>query len=235
MSRSTRINDLHGRAMRLAAKLDRQLPRANPANLNHPSGVPQRSEHRNPSVSDNANNRSHVTILQGIYRRKDEQPPRNVDNNGRAKLQQQPRVLRRVMDTSATSAELKKSQIELAADLRRAHLKPAKLVLDRRVEIRRIECYDEDMNGPYNFRKLLKPAEYLPTETLRKRKGGLVVVPNGNVNVIASHKVGEMMMMMKHVKRRAPCAPAAAVPRPHPHPRPRPPLQTRDVNGGRLA
>ncbi|GLH16633.1 Myosin-VIIa [Gryllus bimaculatus] len=30
---------------------------------------------------------------------------------------------------------------------------------------------DSDLNGPYNFRQLLRPTEHLPTESLRKRKG----------------------------------------------------------------
>ncbi|XP_046413203.1 myosin-IIIb-like isoform X2 [Neodiprion fabricii] len=57
---------------------------------------------------------------------------------------------------------------------------------------------NEDMNGPYNFRQLLRPAEYLPTESLRKRKGGF------SVNGIS---IPKQAPPEKHVKRRAPLAP----------------------------
>lgn len=36
------------------------------------------------------------------------------------------------------------------------------------------EADDIDLNGPYNFRQLLRPTEHLPTESLRKRKGILM-------------------------------------------------------------
>ena len=57
----------------------------------------------------------------------------------------------------------------------------------------------EDINGPYNFRKLLRPAGYLPTESLRKRKGGGLAC---NGAPVVKDKVPG-----KHVKRRAPLAP----------------------------
>jgi hypothetical protein len=46
---------------------------------------------------------------------------------------------------------------------------------------------DADLNGPYNFRQLLRPTEHLPTESLRKRKGILAgerpVVTNTSINL----------------------------------------------------
>lgn len=71
-------------------------------------------------------------------------------------------------------------------------------VVQKRQENFRVEYDPEDINGPYNFRQLLRPAEYLPTESLRKRKGGLAC----NGAPVPRDKVPE-----KHVKRRAPLAP----------------------------
>nr|XP_012145788.1 PREDICTED: myosin-IIIb isoform X2 [Megachile rotundata] len=65
-------------------------------------------------------------------------------------------------------------------------------------EIFKVDYDPEDINGPYNFRQLLRPAEYLPTESLRKRKGGIAC----NGVSVAKDKLPE-----KHVKRRAPSAP----------------------------
>lgn len=45
------------------------------------------------------------------------------------------------------------------------------------------EINDNEINGPYNFRQLLRPTEHAPTESLRKRKG---VVP-GEVKPPVSH------------------------------------------------
>lgn len=66
-------------------------------------------------------------------------------------------------------------------------------------EKKKIDYDTEDTDGPYNFRKLLRPAEYLPTESLRKRKGGLMAVNGGQI--VRDRAAG------KHVKRRAPLAP----------------------------
>ncbi|XP_017761248.1 PREDICTED: myosin-IIIb-like isoform X2 [Eufriesea mexicana] len=91
--------------------------------------------------------------------------------------------------------ELGKDTFGIPVNLRQI-LKPT--VVQKRQEILKVDYDPEDINGPYNFRQLLRPAEYLPTESLRKRKGGLAC--NG---VSASKdKVPE-----KHVKRRAPLAP----------------------------
>ncbi|XP_043501353.1 uncharacterized protein LOC122523573 [Polistes fuscatus] len=73
-------------------------------------------------------------------------------------------------------------------------------VVEKRQENRRVEYDAEDINGPYNFRQLLRPAEYLPTESLRKRKGGGMAC--NNVAAISKDKLPE-----KHVKRKAPLAP----------------------------
>lgn len=75
-------------------------------------------------------------------------------------------------------------------------LRPA--AVQKRQEIFKVNYDPEDINGPYNFRQLLRPAEYLPTESLRKRKGSLAC----NGVTPSKDKVPE-----KHVKRRAPLAP----------------------------
>ncbi|XP_017794743.1 PREDICTED: myosin-IIIb-like isoform X2 [Habropoda laboriosa] len=91
--------------------------------------------------------------------------------------------------------EIGKDTFGIPTDLRQV-LKPT--VVQKRHEIFKVDYDPEDINGPYNFRQLLRPAEYLPTESLRKRKGSLAC--NG---VSASKdKVPE-----RHVKRRAPLAP----------------------------
>lgn len=91
--------------------------------------------------------------------------------------------------------ELGKAAFVIQSDVRQI-LRPT--AIQKRQEIFKVDYDPEDINGPYNFRQLLRPAEYLPTESLRKRKGGLAC--NG---VSASKdKVPE-----KHVKRRAPLAP----------------------------
>lgn len=71
-------------------------------------------------------------------------------------------------------------------------------VTQNRQENKNVEYDIEDLHGPYNFRQLLRPAEYLPTESLRKRKGGLTC----NEVQIPKDKVPQ-----KHVKRRAPLPP----------------------------
>lgn len=71
-------------------------------------------------------------------------------------------------------------------------------VIEKRQERAKTEYDTEDINGPYNFRQLLRPTEYLPTESLRKRKGGIV----SNEVPLPKDKILE-----KHVKRRAPLAP----------------------------
>ncbi|KAL6425676.1 hypothetical protein ACFW04_009644 [Cataglyphis niger] len=97
---------------------------------------------------------------------------------------------------STDQEQLQRDNFHIAANLRQL-LRPT--VIEKRQEIAKVEYDDEDINGPYNFRQLLRPTEYLPTESLRKRKGGLV--SNGGVP-LPKDKVPE-----KHVKRRAPLAP----------------------------
>ncbi|XP_076621103.1 myosin-IIIb isoform X1 [Colletes latitarsis] len=91
--------------------------------------------------------------------------------------------------------ELGKDTFGIPGDLRQL-LRPT--VVQKRQEIIKVDYDPEDINGPYNFRQLLRPAEYLPTESLRKRKGGLAC----NGVPVSKDKIPE-----KHVKRRAPLAP----------------------------
>ncbi|CAL7948662.1 unnamed protein product [Xylocopa violacea] len=91
--------------------------------------------------------------------------------------------------------ELAKDALGIPDDLRQV-LRPS--AVQKRQEIIKVNYDPEDINGPYNFRQLLRPAEYLPTESLRKRKGGLAC----NGVSVSKDKVPE-----KHVKRRAPLAP----------------------------
>lgn len=91
--------------------------------------------------------------------------------------------------------ELGKDKYGIPVDLKQI-LRPA--AVQKRQEIFKVNYDPEDINGPYNFRQLLRPAEYLPTESLRKRKGGLAC----NGVTPSKDKVPE-----KHVKRRAPLAP----------------------------
>ncbi|XP_033323906.2 myosin-IIIb isoform X1 [Megalopta genalis] len=92
--------------------------------------------------------------------------------------------------------ELGKDPYGIPVDLRQL-LRPT--VVQKRQETIKVDYDSEDLNGPYNFRQLLRPAEYLPTESLRKRKGGQAC----NGVPVSKDKVPE-----KHVKRRAPLAPS---------------------------
>ncbi|XP_032682960.1 myosin-IIIb-like isoform X2 [Odontomachus brunneus] len=107
--------------------------------------------------------------------------------------------INRLSDANDKPAEHKQLQKEdtfnIAANLRQL-LRPT--VIEKRQEISKVEYDAEDINGPYNFRQLLRPTGYLPTESLRKRKGELV----SNRVPLPKDKVPE-----KHVKRRAPLAP----------------------------
>ncbi|XP_014227640.1 myosin-IIIb-like isoform X2 [Trichogramma pretiosum] len=67
----------------------------------------------------------------------------------------------------------------------------------RKVNAIQVQQDSEDINGPYNFRKLLRPARYLPTESLRKRKGASDGLP----------VVKDKLVAGKPIKRRAPLAP----------------------------
>ncbi|XP_076174415.1 myosin-IIIb isoform X2 [Ptiloglossa arizonensis] len=91
--------------------------------------------------------------------------------------------------------ELGKDTFGIPGDLRQL-LRPT--VVQKRQEIIKVDYDPEDINGPYNFRQFLRPAEYLPTESLRKRKGGLA----SNGVAVSKDRIPE-----KHVKRRAPLAP----------------------------
>lgn len=101
--------------------------------------------------------------------------------------------INRLANGKATNQEELQNDTFIATNLRQL-LRPA--VIEKRQES--VEYDTEDINGPYNFRQLLRPTEYLPTESLRKRKGGIV----SNGVPLPKDKVPE-----KHVKRRAPLAP----------------------------
>lgn len=91
--------------------------------------------------------------------------------------------------------DLGKDTFGIPVDLRQL-LRPT--VVQKQPEVIKVDYDPEDLNGPYNFRQLLRPAEYLPTESLRKRKGGQA----SNGVPVSKDKIPE-----KHVKRRAPLAP----------------------------
>lgn len=125
----------------------------------------------------------------------------NLEKNRQCVVDGKNGVNRLVVSQTAVNGRLgvKKEQgkdaFGIPADLRQL-LKPT--VIQKRPEIIKVDYDPEDINGPYNFRQLLRPAEYLPTESLRKRKGGLAC----NEVQASKDKVPE-----KHVKRRAPLAP----------------------------
>ena len=104
--------------------------------------------------------------------------------------------LNRLANGKATNQEqFQNDTFNITTNLRQL-LRPT--VIEKRQESAKAEYDTEDINGPYNFRQLLRPTEYLPTESLRKRKGGTV----SNGVSLPKDKVPE-----KHVKRRAPLAP----------------------------
>ncbi|KAL0100749.1 hypothetical protein PUN28_019257 [Cardiocondyla obscurior] len=96
---------------------------------------------------------------------------------------------------ATNQGQLQNDTFNITTNLRQL-LRPT--VIEKRQESAKAEYDTEDINGPYNFRQLLRPTEHLPTESLRKRKGGIVSseVP------LPKDKIPE-----KHVKRRAPLAP----------------------------
>lgn len=117
-------------------------------------------------------------------------PTKNHENNVDHK-----NGINRLTNGKSDQEQLQKDNFHTAANLRQL-LRPT--VIEKRQESAKVEYDAEDINGPYNFRQLLRPTEYLPTESLRKRKGGLV----SNGVPLPKDKVPE-----KHVKRRAPLAP----------------------------
>lgn len=106
--------------------------------------------------------------------------------------------INRLADKNGKSTDEKQHQkdnFNIAVNPRQ-FLRPTKI--EKRQESAKVECETEDINGPYNFRKFLRPTTYLPTESLRKRKSRLV----SNGVPLPKDKVPE-----KHMKRRAPLAP----------------------------
>lgn len=116
-------------------------------------------------------------------------PTKNHQNN----VDRKNGINRLANGKSTDQKQLQKDNFNIAANLRQL-LRPT--VIEKRQENTKVDT--EDINGPYNFRQLLRPTGYLPTESLRKRKGGLV----SNGVPLPKDKVPE-----KHVKRRAPLAP----------------------------
>lgn len=145
----------------------------------------EQSELNNDLVNNKEKTSDQSTHKQNGYLMKNHQ--NNVDHkNG----------INRLANGKVTDQEqLQKDTFNIATNLRQL-LRPT--VIEKRQESDKNEYDTEDINGPYNFRQLLRPTEYLPTESLRKRKGGIV----SNGVPLPKDKVPE-----KHVKRRAPLAP----------------------------
>ncbi|XP_031788630.1 myosin-IIIb isoform X2 [Nasonia vitripennis] len=151
------------------------------------------------SQENNKNNSNHNNNNNKINNNKI-----NNNNGFPEKNRQKPVVARNLVNSRPTLAVKSINEtMGITPDLRKL-LRPTvtKINEDKRkpspVQQQQQPHDGEDINGPYNFRKLLRPAEYLPTESLRKRKGGLAC----NGAPIAKDKVPG-----KHVKRRAPLAP----------------------------
>ncbi|KAI4486879.1 hypothetical protein M0802_012249 [Mischocyttarus mexicanus] len=146
----------------------------------------------NNNIINNNNNKNHKNM-------------NNINNNNNNNNNQVKNGLDRfVVNQNAMNGrilfrkDLWKNGFGVQVDVRHL-LRPT--VVEKRQENRLVEYDAEDINGPYNFRQLLRPAEYLPTESLRKRKGGAGIACN-NVAAISKDKLPE-----KHVKRKAPLAP----------------------------
>ncbi|XP_028046513.1 myosin-IIIb isoform X2 [Monomorium pharaonis] len=136
------------------------------------------------------NNKSEKTSDQSNHKKS--YPIKNHQNNVAHK-----NGINRLANGKTTEQEqLQHDNFNVTTNLRQL-LRPT--VIEKRQESAKAEYDTEDINGPYNFRQLLRPTEYLPTESLRKRKGGIV----SNGVPLPKDKVPE-----KHVKRRAPLAPA---------------------------
>lgn len=117
------------------------------------------------------------------------------------KIRQRPIIARNLVNSRpAVPVKSISDTIGITPDLRKL-LRPTKIIEDKRKSNVVQQQQNDDINGPYNFRKLLRPAEYLPTESLRKRKGGVAC----NGPPIAKDRASG-----KHVKRRAPLAPNAS-------------------------
>ena len=124
----------------------------------------------------------------------------NINNGILDKTRQQrPLMQRNIVNGRPKVKSINDTTIGITPDLRK-FLRPTvtKINQDDKKKINQNQD-NEDTNGPYNFRKLLKPAGYLPTESLRKRKGAMM---SNGASPPAKEKV-----CGKPVKRRAPLAP----------------------------
>jgi len=147
----------------------------------------QQSELNNNLVNNKSEKRSNR-----LNHKQNDYPVKNHENNVDYKND-----INRLANGKATNQkQLQKDIFNTTTNLRQL-LRPT--VIEKRQESAKTEYDTEDINGPYNFRQLLRPTEYLPTESLRKRKGGIV---SNNGVLLPKDKIPE-----KHVKRRAPLAP----------------------------
>lgn len=157
---------------------------------------PKQEPKRQPVLSNGFRNNLNDSKCVGVPKQNsDLEKKRPVEPDGKNVMN------RRFIDHDAVNGrlgakkDLGKDTFGIPVDLRQL-LRPT--VVQKRPEVVKVDYDPEDLNGPYNFRQLLRPAEYLPTESLRKRKGGQA----SNGVPVSKDKVPE-----KHVKRRAPLAP----------------------------
>lgn len=149
------------------------------------------SNNEQPKITNGLkNNKSEQPAYQSSHKQNN-YPIKNYQNN----VDQKNGINRLTNEKPTVEEQLQKDTFNIAINLRQL-LRPT--VIEKRQENTKVEYDTEDINGPYNFRQLLRPTGYLPTESLRKRKGGLV----SNGVPLPKDKVPE-----KHVKRRAPLAP----------------------------
>ncbi|XP_067212786.1 myosin-IIIb-like isoform X3 [Linepithema humile] len=149
------------------------------------------SNNEQPKITNGLkNNKSEQPVYRSSHKQND-YPIKNHQNN----VDHKNGINRLTNEKSTDEEQLQKDTFNIAVNLRQL-LRPT--VIEKRQESAKVEYDAEDINGPYNFRQLLRPTGYLPTESLRKRKGGLV----SNGVPLPKDKVPE-----KHVKRRAPLAP----------------------------
>lgn len=85
--------------------------------------------------------------------------------------------------------------IRITSDFRK-NLRPTiTKICEEKNKLNEVQQDVEDINGPYNFRKFLRPSQYLPTESLRKSK---------NRQACIDHVIVKENFFGKSVKRRAP-------------------------------
>lgn len=148
------------------------------------------SHNEQPKITNGLQNNKSEQPMRRSYHKQNDYPIKNHQINVNHK-----NGINRLANEKSKDKELQKDTFNIAVNLRQL-LRPT--VIEKRQESVKVEYDAEDINGPYNFRQLLRPTGYLPTESLRKRKGGLV----SNGVPLPKDKVPE-----KHVKRRAPLAP----------------------------